>query len=35
MALIRRRVELAFLGLYFAATVIGMSMDAMTQILAR
>ncbi len=35
MALTRRRIELVFLGLYLAATVIGMSMDAMGQILAR
>jgi hypothetical protein len=34
MALTRRRIELVFLGLYLTATVIGMSMDAMAQILA-
>ena len=34
MTLTRRRLELIFLGLYLAATVVGMSMDAMAQILA-
>lgn len=35
MALNRRRVELLLLGLYLGAAVVGMSMDAMAQILAR
>jgi len=35
MALNRRRLELVFFGLYLAAAVVGMSMDAMAQILAR
>ena len=35
MALNRRRLELVLFGLYLAAAVVGMSMDAMAQILAR
>jgi hypothetical protein len=34
MALNRRRLELVFFGLYLTAAVVGMSMDAMAQILA-
>ena len=35
MALNRRRIDLILLGLYLTATVVGLSMDAMAQILAR